>query len=135
MIENHYNLLVVDDQSGVRRLLHETFKEEGYRVRAAAGGAEALRLVSQELPDIVLLDIKMPGMSGLETLAELRKGCPELPVLMMTAYGDLEIVEEAKKLGIRHYITKPFDINEVRLLVRGLVTEAEPGARKLKEIG
>lgn len=135
MTERDYGLLIVDDQPGVRRLLYEAFTDEGYQVRMAAGGQEALKLVSQEIPDIILLDIKMPVMNGLETLEELRKIDHDMPVLLMTAYGELEVVEKAKKLGVRHYIIKPFDLNEVRLLVKALL--ADDGHRKgrLKEIG
>lgn len=135
MKEKKSGLLIVDDQNGVRRLLYEAFSDEGYRVRMAGGGMEALKMVSQEMPDLMLLDIKMPVMSGLETLEELRKTSKDLPVLMMTAYGDLEVVEQAKKLGVRHYIIKPFDLNEVKMLVKGLLLEMEDREKKLKEIG
>lgn len=135
MKEKKFGLLIVDDQHGVRRLLFEAFNDEGYRVRMAGGGIEALKMVSQEMPDLVLLDIKMPVMSGLETLAELRKISKDMPVLMMTAYGDLEVVEQAKKLGVMHYIIKPFDLNELKMTVKGLLIEMENTKSKLKEIG
>lgn len=135
MTERDYGLLIVDDQPGVRRLLYEAFTDEGYRVRMAGGGQEALKLVSQEIPDMILLDIKMPVMNGLETLEELRKIDPDMPVLLMTAYGELEVVEKAKKLGARHYIIKPFDLNEVRLLVKALLVDVGHRKGRLKEIG
>lgn len=135
MTEKDFRLLIVDDQQGVRRLLYEAFSDEGYHVKMAGGGQEALKMVSQEMPDLILLDIKMPFMNGLETLRELRKIGPEVPVLMMTAYGELEVVESAKKMGVRHYITKPFDLNEVRLLVKGILLESTPGRDRIKEIG
>lgn len=131
----NYSILIVDDQYGLRRLLYELFSDEGYCVRLAAGGLEALKLVSQEMPDIVLLDVKMPLMSGLETLSELKKINPELIVLMMTAYCDLDVVEQAKKIGVKHYIVKPFDVNELRLLVRGLLVDAGHIKNRLQEIG
>ena len=135
MEEKNFSLLVVDDQNGVRRLLYEIFNDEGYLVRMATGGHEALKLVSQEMPDIVLLDIKMPGMNGLETLSELRKINPDLLVLMMTAYGDLEVVGQAKRLGVKLYIVKPFDLDEVRHLVKGLLYDVRPKTGKYQEIG
>jgi two-component system response regulator (stage 0 sporulation protein F) len=135
MVESDFNLLIVDDQHGVRRLLYEAFNDEGYKVKLAAGGLEAIKMIFQEMPDMVLLDFKMPGMSGLETLAELKKVSPDLPVLLMTAYGDLDVIEQAKKLGIKHHITKPFDINEVRLIVKGLLLETGHRKSKLMEIG
>ncbi|MCL5058383.1 MAG: response regulator [Actinobacteria bacterium] len=135
MLEKKYGLLIVDDQNGVRRLLFEAFNDEGYRVRMAGSGMEALKMVSQEMPDLVLLDIKMPAMSGLETLAEMRKTSKDLPVLMMTAYGDLGVVEQAKKLGVKHYIVKPFDLNEVKMMVKGLLVEIGDRKSGLMEIG
>jgi two-component system response regulator (stage 0 sporulation protein F) len=135
MHEKNFGLLIVDDQHGVRRLLFEAFNDEGYHVRVAGSGMEALKMVAQEMPDLVLLDIKMPVMSGLETLAEIRKTSKDLPVLMMTAYGDLEVVEQAKKLYVKHYIIKPFDLNEVKMMVKGLLMEMEDRKNKLKEIG
>lgn len=130
-----FSLLIVDDQQGVRRLLQEVFAEEGYSVRTASGGEEALDIIAKEMPDLLLLDIKMPGMSGLEILEELRMTNAALPVLMMTAYGDLEVVEQAKKLGVKHYIIKPFDLSEVRHMVKGLLIETGPGAGMVQEIG
>lgn len=123
MTQSNYHLLIVDDQQGVRRLLYEAFSDEGYHVRIAEGGQEALKMVSQEVPDLILLDIKMPMMNGLETLKELRKIDPQVPVLMMTAYGELEVVESAKKMGVEHYIIKPFDLHEVRLLVKAILAD------------
>lgn len=135
MTKSDFSLLIVDDQQGVRRLLYEAFSDEGYRVRMAAGGQEALLMASQEMPDLILLDIKMPVMNGLETLRELRKVNPDIPVLMMTAYGELEVVEGAKKLGVKHYLIKPFDLNEVRLLVKGILVDTGHRKGMLKEIG
>lgn len=111
-------MLVVDDQMGVRRLLYEAFKEEGYKVELAGSGLEALEKVKSEMPDIILMDMKMPGMNGLETLHEIKKVNDSILVVMMTAYGELEIISEAMKLGINEYITKPFDINELRSVVK-----------------
>lgn len=116
-------LLVVDDQMGVRRLLFEAFKEEGYAIDLAASGYEAVEKVKAAIPDIILMDMKMPGMNGLETLHEIKKIQDDILVIMMTAYGELEIVAEAMKLGIKEYVTKPFDINELRGLVKKVINE------------
>jgi len=120
-----YKLLVVDDQMGVRRLLFEAFKEEGFIIELAASGHEAVEKVNASIPDIILMDMKMPGMNGLETLHEIKKIQDNIPVIMMTAYGELEIVAEAMKLGIKEYVTKPFDINELRGLVKKVLTESD----------
>ncbi len=116
-------MLVVDDQMGVRRLLFEAFSEEGYIVELAGSGQEALEKVRKMPPDIVLMDMKMPGMNGLEALREIKKFDNTVPVVMMTAYGELEIVAEAMKLGVKEYVTKPFDINELRGLVKKTLGE------------
>ncbi|OQA08206.1 MAG: Sporulation initiation phosphotransferase F [Firmicutes bacterium ADurb.Bin373] len=120
-----YNLLVVDDQDGVRRFLREAFTEEGYNVETAANGAEAVRKASIRPPSLILLDIKMPGMSGLELLEGLRQIAPDALVVIMTAYSELDIITEAKKRGAKCYINKPFDLYEVRYLVRDLLAEAD----------
>ncbi|NLJ75637.1 MAG: response regulator [Peptococcaceae bacterium] len=116
-----YRLLIVDDQEGVRKFLQEAFAEEGYNVDTAANGIEAVRLAGIRPPSLILLDIKMPGMSGLETLERLHHVAPDALVVLMTAYSELDIIEEAKRKGVRCYINKPFDLYEVRCLVRGLL--------------
>lgn len=135
MSSDSYDLLIVDDQAGVRLLLFEAFREEGYRMDLASSGQEAIKKVSIRPPSLILLDVKMPGMNGLETLEQLRKVAPNVPVVMMTAYGELDIVAEAKKRGVQHYISKPFDLNEVRYLIKGLLSEQRARRKLLKEIG
>lgn len=115
-------ILVVDDQLGVRRLLYEAFNEQGFRVEMAANGPEALEMIGRERPDVILMDMKMPGMSGLEVLRVLKDQDWEPKVILMTAYGELEIVSEAMALGVTEYVTKPFDINEVRNMVRKILS-------------
>ena len=113
-----HRILVVDDQLGVRKLLLEAFKDDGYDVELAASGQEAIEKVSKSRPEIILMDMKMPGMNGLDTLAEIEKIEKSIEVVIMTAYGELELVVEAKKMGIKEYITKPFDINELKDIVK-----------------
>ncbi|MER2089161.1 response regulator [Sporosarcina sp. JAI121] len=108
------NLLIVDDQKGIRLLLDEVFRREGIKTTLAANGMEALQAVDAEVPDCVLLDMKMPGIDGLEVLKRLKAGWPDVPVIMMTAYGEIELTEDALKTGAVKYFTKPFDIYEVR---------------------
>lgn len=123
MSEGKPYLLVVDDQLGVRRLLFEAFGEEGYEVALAASGLEAIARVKERLPNLILMDMKMPGMNGLEALQEIKKFYPQVLVIMMTAYGELEIVAEAMKIGAREYIPKPFDLNDLRTLVKNVLDE------------
>ncbi len=113
-------ILVVDDQLGVRRLLFETFKEDQHEVAMAPNGMEALQLLKSFEPELILMDMKMPGMNGLETLAQIRNSDLRVGVIMMTAYGDTQNMEQAKELGILHYIAKPFDLFDLRERVRAI---------------
>jgi two-component system response regulator (stage 0 sporulation protein F) len=114
------SLLIVDDQTGIRLLLDEVFRREGFVTRLAANGMEALRAVEDEVPGCILLDMKMPGIDGVEVLKRIKKGWPEIPVMMMTAYGELEMTDDALQIGAIKYFTKPFDIYEVRDAVNAL---------------
>ncbi|MFZ3130568.1 MAG: response regulator [Desulfosporosinus sp.] len=114
-------ILVVDDQFGVRRLLFETFREDKYEVGMAANGAEAMQLLFDFKPDLILMDMKMPGMNGIETLGQIRALGSKVGVIMMTAYGDTQNMEQAKDLGILSYMAKPFDLFELRARVREIL--------------
>ncbi|WP_280770492.1 response regulator [Salipaludibacillus daqingensis] len=111
-------LLIVDDQFGIRVLLKEVFEKDGYETFDASNGNQALKIIKEENPDLVLLDMKIPGMDGLEILQEIRNRKLETNVIMMTAYGELEMINEAKKLGAKAHFAKPFDIDEVRREIR-----------------
>lgn len=106
-------ILIVDDQYGIRILLSEVFRNEGYLTYEAANGKEALALCEQERPDLVILDMKIPGMDGLEILKHLKAKDSSIRVIMMTAYGELDTIKEAMELGALTHFTKPFDIEEL----------------------
>jgi two-component system response regulator (stage 0 sporulation protein F) len=110
-------LLVVDDQVGIRILLLEVFSTEGYETFQAANGRTALEIVKSHSPDLVLLDMKIPGMDGLEILKKIKEINPDIKVIMMTAYGELDMIKEATDLGALMHFTKPFDIEEMRIAV------------------
>jgi two-component system response regulator (stage 0 sporulation protein F) len=110
-------LLIVDDQVGIRILLLEVFSTEGYETFQAANGRTALEIVRAHLPDLVLLDMKIPGMDGLEILKKIKELDRRIKVIMMTAYGELDMIKEATDLGALMHFTKPFDIDEMRLAV------------------
>ncbi|HEX3014841.1 MAG TPA: response regulator [Desulfobacteria bacterium] len=120
-------ILVVDDQMGVRRLLFEAFKEDGYDVDMAASGLEAINKVRTSSPKLVLMDMKMPGMNGLEALREIKKINRNLAVIMMTAYGELDVINQALKLGVKTCINKPFDLNELKSLIEQILSEQQVG--------
>jgi len=111
-------VLIVDDQFGIRVLLYEVFGKEGYQIFQAANGKEALKIVQNGSPDLVLLDMKIPGMDGLEILKRIKKIDRDIKVIMMTAYGELDMIKEATKHGAITHVTKPFDIDQLRVLVR-----------------
>lgn len=119
-------LLIVDDQKGIRILLMEVFNSEGYETFEASNGKIALDIVKNEKPDLVLLDMKIPGMDGLEILKNIRKIDTEIKVIMMTAYGELDMIKEAMELGALAHFTKPFDIDELRHAVGQLFDNQDP---------
>jgi two-component system response regulator (stage 0 sporulation protein F) len=118
-------LLIVDDQYGIRLLLHEIFKKEGYEVFQAANGFQAIDIVVKDCPDLVILDMKIPGMDGVEILKRIKEINKDIKVILMTAYGELDIIEEAKKLGALQYFPKPFDIDEIKKVVREYTSQPQ----------
>ncbi|NJC87600.1 MAG: sigma-54-dependent Fis family transcriptional regulator [Desulfuromonas sp.] len=110
-------ILIVDDEEGLRRLLVRVLTKSGYEATAVAGGAEALRQVAGESFDLVITDIKMPEMDGLELLRELKAFDPSLPIIVMTAYGTVENAVQALRAGAYDYVAKPFEIDELKLTV------------------
>jgi two-component system response regulator (stage 0 sporulation protein F) len=116
-------IMIVDDQKGVRRLLEELFKREGWEVYAASDGKEAIEKVSQFQPSVLLIDMKMPNMNGLEASQIILEKHQEVAIIMMTAYGEMEIVKRALASGVRKCITKPFDILYLRDEVNRIVAE------------
>lgn len=116
-------ILIVDDQSGIRLLLKEVFMNEGYRTVTAENGMEALEKAKEFFPDLVLLDMKIPGMDGIEILKKLVKERCEVKVVMMTAYGQKNLIEESIAWGAARYFTKPFDVFLVRDAVKELLQD------------
>jgi DNA-binding NtrC family response regulator len=111
-------ILIVDDETIVRDSLGAWFRQDGHRVDVAESAREALRLVGANRYDIAFLDIKMPGMDGLELQARLAAADPELSVVLMTAYASVETAVKAMKNGAYDYIVKPFDPDDLSMLVK-----------------
>ena len=111
-------ILIVDDETIVRDSLGAWFRQDGHKVDVAEGAKEALRLVAAARYDIAFLDIKMPGMDGLELQARLAQADPELTIVLMTAYASVETAVKAMKNGAYDYIVKPFDPDDLSLLVK-----------------
>ena len=103
-------ILVVDDEPEMTALLSSFLTAKKYTVFTAHTGAEALPLFDKEQPDIVFLDIRMPGMDGLEVLETIRKRSPQARVVMITAFEDAAVRKRARALGAEHFIPKPFSL-------------------------
>jgi DNA-binding NtrC family response regulator len=110
-------ILIVDDEEGMRRLLGRVLAREGYETVVVASGAEALQQVAADQFDLVITDIVMPGMGGLELLREVKAYDPALPIIVITAYGTVESAVQALRAGAYDYITKPFETDEIKLTV------------------
>src|SRR5689334_3526284 len=110
-------ILIVDDELVVRDSLGKWFTSEGYTARPAGGAREALEVIQQSEFDIALIDIKMPGMDGMELQARLREADPDLTIVIMTGYASVDTAVQALKQGAYDYITKPVDPDELSHLV------------------
>ena len=106
-------ILIIDDDDQLRKSFEKLLSEEGYMVESAPSGEAGLKLVHEKAPDLVILDMRLPGMNGLETFQSIHEVEPKLPVVIMTAYGTTETAIEATKIGAFDYILKPFDIPDM----------------------
>jgi two-component system NtrC family response regulator len=111
-------ILVADDEAGQRDLLADLLADLGADVRRAANGSEALAEVVRDPPDLVLTDVRMPGVSGAELLAEVKRANPQVEVVLVTAYGDVRDAVAALRAGAADYLLKPLDLDEVECVVR-----------------
>ncbi|MBT1075368.1 sigma-54-dependent transcriptional regulator [Geobacter grbiciae] len=111
-------ILVVDDEHLIRWSLEQNLKKQGYEVVSAGNGEDALRLARDEQPDLVLLDIQLPGISGLDVLEKIKEHDEEIIVIMVTAHGALETAVHAMRLGAFDYINKPFNLDEMAIVIR-----------------
>src|ERR671918_2143153 len=103
------NILVVDDELGMRQFLTHLLQREGHVVRLAENGREALAQLSEQAPDLIISDIRMPDMSGVELLRQVRELLPDVEVIMMTAFANVDTAREAFLLGAYDFVQKPFD--------------------------
>ena len=115
---SHEEILVVDDEKNIRSSLEGILKDEGYRVRGIATGEELLKQVAQAVPDLVILDVWLLGMDGLQTLEEVKRLHPELPVIMISGHSTVEAAVKATKLGAYDFIEKPLSLEKTVLAVR-----------------
>ncbi len=124
------SIIVIDDQESLRHFLSRSFEEDGYRVRTAGTLAEGWDVWVKEGADLVLLDLRLPDGSGLDLLARLRERDPELPVILMTAYGEVQTAVAAMKAGAHDFLIKPVNLDQLKLLCR----KALDSARAFREL-
>ena len=123
-------LLLIDDQEDVRYSLQRIFDSPEIELAAASSGEEGLKIIPKFKPDLVLMDVRMGGINGLETLRKIRAGDPKLLVILMTAYGTTQMAIEAMKLGAYDYLLKPFDA----VKIKEIVANALKAARDMKQV-
>ncbi len=120
-------ILVVDDEPEFCRLFANILVDMGYQVSTATDGREGLAKIRDNPPDILFLDVKMPQMGGLECLRRMSRMKRKFVVVVMTGYGDIKSAREAMRLGADEYISKPFDLDELKRLMNELVGELVHG--------
>ncbi|MDT8418797.1 MAG: sigma-54 dependent transcriptional regulator [Desulfuromonadales bacterium] len=113
-----YKILVVDDEHLIRWSLEQNLKKQGYEVLACGSGEEALRILQEDSPDLILLDIQLPGINGVEVLERAREIDEDVIIIMVTALGVLETAVKAMRLGAYDYINKPFNLDELALVIK-----------------
>ncbi|HQO79025.1 MAG TPA: sigma-54 dependent transcriptional regulator, partial [Thermodesulfobacteriota bacterium] len=120
-----HRILIVDDEKGIREFLLITLKKEGYDVTLASSGDEAVEICRNEVFDVILVDIKMPHGDGYSVLREVKSTSPETVVIMITAYGSLESAVQAMREGAFDYISKPFNVGELKALLKTALRKRE----------
>lgn len=118
-------ILIVDDQEDIRRSLAGILEDEGYQVLTADNGNEALEIACEEVPDLVLLDIWMPGLDGIQTLERLKNLLPDLTVVMMSGHGTIETAVKATKLGAYDFVEKPFSLDKMLITITNAINFKE----------
>jgi DNA-binding NtrC family response regulator len=116
-------ILVVDDEDALRTVLSGELVSEGYEVRTAADGDEAISNVQKENYDLVLLDIKMPRLNGFEVLKFIKEKYPKTKVVMLTGFADLKNAIESKKLGAEDFVSKPYDLVDLLTTIERVLSE------------
>ena len=112
-----HKILVVDDDHAIRTMLQKILEREGYEVETAFNGEEGVEMVEKDPPDLIFLDLGLPGIDGIEALKRIKKSDPDMAAIMITAEGSIQSAVAAMKAGARNYITKPFNTDEIQLLV------------------
>ena len=129
MTEPQKKILVVDDDEEMRSLLRDFLAEEGFAPLCAGNGLEAFRKMAAEVFDVVITDIRMPGLSGLDILPKLKRMQPKAFILAITAFGNEEVKQKALQRGAQAYLEKPIQLERLRSLLREILTSRSAEAR------
>jgi len=119
-------LLIADDEPKIRAMLTGCLEQDGLTIVTAASGDEAVKLVAQDPPQLMIVDMKMPGLNGLEVLQQVRATNPQVGVFLLTGYDDDSIEQKARELGVLGIIHKPPVFAEVRQLVKDAIAKLPP---------
>src|SRR5687767_12439135 len=134
------DILIIDDEKAIRKTLTEILSFEGYKIEEAADGEEGLKKFKEKNYDVVLCDIKMPKLDGIEFLQKAGEINPDIPIIMISGHGNIETAVEAVKKGAYDYISKPPDLNRLLITIRNamdkgtLVSETKVLKRKVSRV-
>src|SRR5215212_3514446 len=134
------NILIIDDEKAIRKTLGEILSYEGYKIDEASDGEEGLKKFKEKNYDVVLCDIKMPKLDGIEFLQKAGENNADIPVIMISGHGNIETAVEAVKKGAYDYISKPPDLNRLLITIRNameknsLVTETKVLKRRVSKV-
>ena len=123
-------ILIVDDEKAIRESVSLVLSEEGYKTEIASNGNEALEFLNEQDYDVLITDLKMPGMDGIELIKKSMKICPQTSVIIITAHASVESAIEALRIGAFDYILKPFDFDDLILKVQRLLKHKELALEK-----
>jgi two-component system response regulator (stage 0 sporulation protein F) len=124
MVDVKQVILIVDDEEGLRRGLSTLLEDDGYAVLATDSAERALEIMEGEHIDLVLTDMRMPGMDGIELLKRIRERHGDIGVIILTGYGQIESYIEAMNFGAIEYVSKPFKVNELKFIVKRILERA-----------
>src|SRR6476660_6781931 len=134
------DILIIDDEKAIRKTLTEILSFEGYKIEEASDGEEGLKRFKEKTYDLVLCDIKMPKLDGIEFLQKAGEANPDIPIIMISGHGNIETAVEAVKKGAYDYISKPPDLNRLLITIRNamdkgsLVTETKVLKRRVSKV-
>ena len=117
--------MIIEDDEAMRSLLEDFFEEEGFETDSASNGADALRILSKDPLDLIVTDIRMPGLTGLDILPGLRRLKPETPIIVMTAFGSEDVRRRSLERGATTYLEKPIHLSQLRTLIHEMISAKE----------